>query len=45
MEYWSGWFDVWGEPHHIFHAEGMYGMCPFCSNHLTLRFPRHELSL
>ncbi|KAM6946329.1 beta-galactosidase-1-like protein 2 [Aplochiton taeniatus] len=23
MEYWSGWFDVWGEPHHIFQAEDM----------------------
>ncbi|XP_067102453.1 beta-galactosidase-1-like protein 2 [Osmerus mordax] len=23
MEYWSGWFDVWGEPHHIFHAEDL----------------------
>lgn len=22
MEYWCGWFDVWGEPHHVFHAEG-----------------------
>lgn len=22
MEYWSGWFDVWGESHHVFHAEG-----------------------
>uniref|UniRef100_A0A3Q3EY36 Si:dkey-224e22.2 n=1 Tax=Labrus bergylta TaxID=56723 RepID=A0A3Q3EY36_9LABR len=21
MEYWSGWFDVWGEHHHVFHAE------------------------
>uniref|UniRef100_A0A3Q4HY88 Si:dkey-224e22.2 n=1 Tax=Neolamprologus brichardi TaxID=32507 RepID=A0A3Q4HY88_NEOBR len=23
MEYWSGWFDVWGEHHHVFHAEGL----------------------
>ncbi|XP_075905903.1 beta-galactosidase-1-like protein 2 [Nelusetta ayraudi] len=23
MEYWCGWFDVWGEPHHVFHAEDM----------------------
>ncbi|XP_041919691.1 beta-galactosidase-1-like protein 2 [Alosa sapidissima] len=23
MEYWSGWFDVWGEPHHIYPAEEM----------------------
>ncbi|XP_042343085.1 beta-galactosidase-1-like protein 2 [Plectropomus leopardus] len=23
MEYWSGWFDVWGEHHHVFHAEDM----------------------
>ncbi|XP_056139712.1 beta-galactosidase-1-like protein 2 [Lampris incognitus] len=23
MEYWSGWFDVWGEHHHIFRAEDM----------------------
>ncbi|XP_041664950.1 beta-galactosidase-1-like protein 2 [Cheilinus undulatus] len=23
MEYWSGWFDVWGEYHHVFHAEDM----------------------
>ncbi|XP_073706961.1 beta-galactosidase-1-like protein 2 [Garra rufa] len=23
MEYWSGWFDVWGEPHHVFPAEEM----------------------
>ncbi|KAM6932517.1 beta-galactosidase-1-like protein 2 isoform 2-T2 [Lycodopsis pacificus] len=22
-EYWSGWFDVWGEHHHVFHAEDM----------------------
>lgn len=22
MEYWSGWFDVWGEPHHVFPAPG-----------------------
>ncbi|XP_071765736.1 beta-galactosidase-1-like protein 2 [Centroberyx gerrardi] len=23
MEYWSGWFDVWGEHHHVFQAEDM----------------------
>ncbi|XP_064157232.1 beta-galactosidase-1-like protein 2 [Anguilla rostrata] len=23
MEYWCGWFDVWGDPHHVFHAEDM----------------------
>uniref|UniRef100_A0A3Q1JGZ8 Beta-galactosidase n=1 Tax=Anabas testudineus TaxID=64144 RepID=A0A3Q1JGZ8_ANATE len=23
MEYWSGWFDVWGEHHHVFRAEDM----------------------
>ncbi|XP_061576198.1 beta-galactosidase-1-like protein 2 [Cololabis saira] len=23
MEYWSGWFDVWGDYHHVFHAEDM----------------------
>ncbi|KAL4647273.1 beta-galactosidase-1-like protein 2 [Arapaima gigas] len=23
MEYWSGWFDVWGEAHHVFSAEDM----------------------
>ncbi|KAI3354458.1 hypothetical protein L3Q82_018969, partial [Scortum barcoo] len=23
MEYWSGWFDAWGEHHHVFHAEDM----------------------
>uniref|UniRef100_A0A9J8ASR0 Si:dkey-224e22.2 n=1 Tax=Cyprinus carpio carpio TaxID=630221 RepID=A0A9J8ASR0_CYPCA len=23
MEYWSGWFDVWGEPHHVFPAPEM----------------------
>ncbi|CAB1412933.1 unnamed protein product, partial [Pleuronectes platessa] len=23
MEYWSGWFDVWGEHHHVFNAEDM----------------------
>ncbi|XP_037533696.1 beta-galactosidase-1-like protein 2 [Nematolebias whitei] len=23
MEYWSGWFDTWGEHHHVFHAEDM----------------------
>ncbi|CAN9511539.1 unnamed protein product [Ophioblennius macclurei] len=23
MEYWSGWFDVWGEHHHVFHAADM----------------------
>uniref|UniRef100_A0A667WT98 Beta-galactosidase n=1 Tax=Myripristis murdjan TaxID=586833 RepID=A0A667WT98_9TELE len=23
MEYWCGWFDVWGEHHHVFQAEGM----------------------
>ncbi|KAJ8280374.1 hypothetical protein GJAV_G00053770 [Gymnothorax javanicus] len=23
MEYWCGWFDVWGEPHHVFPAEDM----------------------
>uniref|UniRef100_A0A8C7XRB5 Si:dkey-224e22.2 n=1 Tax=Oryzias sinensis TaxID=183150 RepID=A0A8C7XRB5_9TELE len=23
MEYWSGWFDVWGEHHRVFHAEDM----------------------
>ncbi|KAM9318866.1 beta-galactosidase-1-like protein 2 [Pholidichthys leucotaenia] len=23
MEYWSGWFDVWGEHHHVFHVEDM----------------------
>ncbi|XP_014903800.1 beta-galactosidase-1-like protein 2 [Poecilia latipinna] len=26
MEYWSGWFDVWGEHHHVFHAEDMLGV-------------------
>ncbi|XP_034023881.1 beta-galactosidase-1-like protein 2 [Thalassophryne amazonica] len=23
MEYWSGWFDLWGEHHHVFNAEDM----------------------
>ncbi|XP_017578924.1 beta-galactosidase-1-like protein 2 isoform X2 [Pygocentrus nattereri] len=23
MEYWCGWFDVWGEPHHVFSAQDM----------------------
>ncbi|XP_009292109.2 beta-galactosidase-1-like protein 2 isoform X2 [Danio rerio] len=23
MEYWSGWFDVWGELHHVFSAQEM----------------------
>ncbi|XP_048836279.1 beta-galactosidase-1-like protein 2 isoform X2 [Brienomyrus brachyistius] len=23
MEYWTGWFDVWAEPHHTFKAEEM----------------------
>uniref|UniRef100_A0AAZ3S966 Beta-galactosidase n=1 Tax=Oncorhynchus tshawytscha TaxID=74940 RepID=A0AAZ3S966_ONCTS len=23
MEYWSGWFDVWSESHHVFPAEDM----------------------
>ncbi|XP_061073722.1 beta-galactosidase-1-like protein 2 isoform X1 [Conger conger] len=23
MEFWCGWFDVWGDPHHVFHAEDM----------------------
>uniref|UniRef100_A0A671VDX3 Beta-galactosidase n=1 Tax=Sparus aurata TaxID=8175 RepID=A0A671VDX3_SPAAU len=23
FSYWSGWFDVWGEHHHVFHAEDM----------------------
>ncbi|XP_055030780.2 beta-galactosidase-1-like protein 2 isoform X3 [Misgurnus anguillicaudatus] len=23
MEYWSGWFDVWGEAHHVFDAQEM----------------------
>ncbi|XP_077935855.1 beta-galactosidase-1-like protein 2 [Gasterosteus aculeatus] len=23
MEYWSGWFDVWGGRHHVFHSEDM----------------------
>ncbi|XP_029923071.1 beta-galactosidase-1-like protein 2 [Myripristis murdjan] len=23
MEYWCGWFDVWGEHHHVFQAEDM----------------------
>ncbi|KAG7223133.1 hypothetical protein INR49_015892 [Caranx melampygus] len=23
MEYWSGWFDLWGELHHVFAAEDM----------------------
>ncbi|XP_072550990.1 beta-galactosidase-1-like protein 2 isoform X1 [Salminus brasiliensis] len=23
MEYWCGWFDVWGEPHHVFCAQDM----------------------
>ncbi|XP_066541409.1 beta-galactosidase-1-like protein 2 isoform X1 [Hoplias malabaricus] len=23
MEYWSGWFDVWGGPHHVFSADDM----------------------
>lgn len=22
MEYWSGWFDLWGELHHVYAAEG-----------------------
>nr|XP_023822481.1 beta-galactosidase-1-like protein 2 isoform X4 [Salvelinus alpinus] len=22
MEYWSGWFDLWGDLHHVFAAEG-----------------------
>ncbi|XP_076850256.1 beta-galactosidase-1-like protein 2 isoform X6 [Brachyhypopomus gauderio] len=23
MEYWCGWFDVWGKPHHVFSAQDM----------------------
>ncbi|XP_037534034.1 beta-galactosidase-1-like protein 2 [Nematolebias whitei] len=23
MEYWSGWFDLWGELHHVYNAEDM----------------------
>ncbi|KAH0623280.1 hypothetical protein JD844_031426 [Phrynosoma platyrhinos] len=23
MEYWTGWFDSWGELHHVFDADGM----------------------
>ncbi|KAK5602187.1 hypothetical protein CRENBAI_015588 [Crenichthys baileyi] len=26
MEYWAGWFDVWGDGHHVFHAEDMLGV-------------------
>lgn len=22
MEYWSGWFDLWGNLHHVYAAEG-----------------------
>lgn len=22
MEYWSGWFDLWGDLHHVYTAEG-----------------------
>lgn len=22
MEYWSGWFDLWGGRHHVYKAEG-----------------------
>ena len=22
MEYWSGWFDLWGDLHHVYSAEG-----------------------
>lgn len=22
MEYWSGWFDLWGNLHHVYTAEG-----------------------
>ncbi|XP_068601669.1 beta-galactosidase-1-like protein 2 [Brachionichthys hirsutus] len=25
-EYWSGWFDVWGDRHHVFPAEDMLGI-------------------
>ncbi|XP_068173394.1 beta-galactosidase-1-like protein 2 isoform X2 [Antennarius striatus] len=25
-EYWSGWFDVWGDLHHVFPAEDMLGI-------------------
>jgi len=37
MEYWSGWFDVWGEHHHVFHAEGTetlldHSLSPFISD-------------
>ncbi|XP_030622397.1 beta-galactosidase-1-like protein 2 [Chanos chanos] len=26
MEYWTGWFDVWGEPHHVYPAQDMVGV-------------------
>lgn len=36
MEYWCGWFDVWGEPHHVFHAEGT-------ETHRCHQWPCHTL--
>ncbi|XP_071482415.1 beta-galactosidase-1-like protein 2 [Diadema antillarum] len=26
MEFWSGWFDHWGEKHHIYEPEGLAGL-------------------
>lgn len=39
MEYWSGWFDVWGEHHHVFHAEGTETLF----NHFSIIFPSNSL--
>lgn len=30
MEYWSGWFDLWGGLHHVYTAEGK--MCFIFTN-------------
>lgn len=29
MEYWSGWFDLWGNLHHVYSAEGKAQLCFF----------------
>ncbi|MEQ2169588.1 hypothetical protein GOODEAATRI_026704, partial [Goodea atripinnis] len=28
MEYWTGWYDAWGDLHHVLPPEG--NSCPLC---------------
>lgn len=43
MEFWTGWFDHWGEKHHIYSAEGETSLVPVVTK--LLQFEKGLYSL